>query len=226
MTHVTVYWELSFCVLIWPRLTRPLVLALAIPLHLGIAFCMGMMTFGLVMLIGCLSFVPPWLVRRLIERRGSFADAAVEQGRAGDDDLAETLPLPGVAGASSGASRSQRAASLADSNRPHTDGVDNWDHTSQAPRTSAAVELSSRSSLYWVSAAFWTPSLARPNQRRSLPGVRFRRGRGRHRRRGRNHPRAAGRAEVPLSARSSSWPRRARPARSSRSPAASTRSRS
>ena len=63
LTHVTVYWELSFCFLIWPRRTRPLVLAMAIPLHLGIAFCLGMITFGLVMLIGCLSFVPSELIR-------------------------------------------------------------------------------------------------------------------------------------------------------------------
>jgi len=63
LTHLTVYWEVSFCALVWPRLTRPIVLAVAIPLHLGIAFAMGMITFGLVMLIGCLSFVSPTVVR-------------------------------------------------------------------------------------------------------------------------------------------------------------------
>lgn len=66
LTQGTVYWELSFCVLVWPRLLRPLVLVVAVPMHLGIAFCMGMITFGLVMLIGCLSFVPPTMVRRLL----------------------------------------------------------------------------------------------------------------------------------------------------------------
>ena len=49
--------------LIWPRLTRPIMLALAVPLHLGIALCLGMMTFGLAMLIANLAFVPPALVR-------------------------------------------------------------------------------------------------------------------------------------------------------------------
>ena len=68
LTHVTVWWELSYCVLIWPRLTRPIVLALAIPIHLGIAMFLGMKTFGLVMLIGNLAFVKPWLVRRLLDR--------------------------------------------------------------------------------------------------------------------------------------------------------------
>lgn len=66
MTHLTVYWEVSFCALVWPRLTRPIVLAIAIPLHLGIAIFLGMITFGLVMLIGCASFIPPWLVRRML----------------------------------------------------------------------------------------------------------------------------------------------------------------
>jgi len=77
LTHVTVWWELTYCVLVWPRLTRPLVLATAIPIHLGIAFFMGMQTFGYVMLIGNLAFVSPWLVRRMFDRRIQPA----EQGR-------------------------------------------------------------------------------------------------------------------------------------------------
>jgi len=68
LTQVTVYWELTFCVLVWPRLIRPIVLALAIPLHLGIAFGLGMITFGLVMLIGCAAFLEPELVRALLTR--------------------------------------------------------------------------------------------------------------------------------------------------------------
>ncbi|HEV3340039.1 MAG TPA: HTTM domain-containing protein [Pirellulales bacterium] len=84
-TQITVYWELFFCVLVWPRLTRPIVLALAVPIHLGIALCMGMITFGLIMLVGCLSFVPPWLVRHCLDRRQSGAG----EGRGGH---AETLP--------------------------------------------------------------------------------------------------------------------------------------
>jgi hypothetical protein len=42
-------------------------LAMAIPLHLGIGICLGMMTFGLVMLIGCLAFVPSTLVRAAVD---------------------------------------------------------------------------------------------------------------------------------------------------------------
>lgn len=75
LTHITVFWELSFCALIWVPKLRPLILAMAVPLHMGIALGMGMITFGLVMLIGCTSFVSPRLVRMLIER------APAEEGR-------------------------------------------------------------------------------------------------------------------------------------------------
>ncbi|MEW4454163.1 HTTM domain-containing protein [Bremerella sp. JC817] len=65
LTQVSLAWELSYCALVWPRLTRPLVVAMAIPLHLGIAVCMGMITFGLAMLIGNLAFVSPWVIREV-----------------------------------------------------------------------------------------------------------------------------------------------------------------
>jgi Vitamin K-dependent gamma-carboxylase len=63
LTHLTVFWELTYCVLIWPRLTRPWVLLLAIFVHVGIAVAYGMPTFGLVMLIGNLAFVSPQTIR-------------------------------------------------------------------------------------------------------------------------------------------------------------------
>ena len=69
-THVTIFWEVFYCALIWPRFTRPIMLILAIPMHLGIAFCLGMITFGLVMLIANLAFVPPELVRAIFRRLG------------------------------------------------------------------------------------------------------------------------------------------------------------
>lgn len=64
LTHVTIFWEVTYAALVWNRYTRPIMIFLAIPLHLGIALCMGMMTFGLVMLYGNLAFVSPKLVRR------------------------------------------------------------------------------------------------------------------------------------------------------------------
>lgn len=67
LTHLTVAFELSYCVLIWNRWTRPLVLLVAIGLHLGIVFALGMPTFGLVMLIANASFISPSLIRKLID---------------------------------------------------------------------------------------------------------------------------------------------------------------
>lgn len=66
LTHLTVAWEVSYCVLIWNRWTRPLVLLGAIAMHLGIAVALGMPTFGLAMLIANLSFVSPAFLRTLI----------------------------------------------------------------------------------------------------------------------------------------------------------------
>ena len=66
LTHATVCWEISYPALAWPRPTRGLVVALSVPLHLGIAFCMGMITFGLIMIVGNLAFVSPQLVRALL----------------------------------------------------------------------------------------------------------------------------------------------------------------
>ncbi len=66
LSHLTVYWEVFYCVLIWPRALRPWMLLIAVPLHLGIAFFMGMITFGLIMLVGNLAFVSPESVRATV----------------------------------------------------------------------------------------------------------------------------------------------------------------
>lgn len=77
LSHITVLWELTFAALVWIPLLRPLVVLIAIPLHVGIGMCLGMWTFGLIMLVGCTSFVSPELVHRLF--RGKLRPAAVEQ---------------------------------------------------------------------------------------------------------------------------------------------------
>lgn len=76
LTHVTVFWETFYCALVWPRLTRPIMLAIAAAVHLGIGACLGMWTFGLAMLIGNASFISPWVVRRVLDRRSSEAPVA------------------------------------------------------------------------------------------------------------------------------------------------------
>ncbi len=58
ITMVALFWEVSYVALIWPRLTRPIVLLLAVPMHLGIGLCLGMLEFGLIMLVANIAFIP------------------------------------------------------------------------------------------------------------------------------------------------------------------------
>jgi hypothetical protein len=68
ITYGTLLWETFYCVLIWNRYTRVLCLVIALFVHGGIALAMGMITFGLAMLIGNLAFISPRTVRRVFER--------------------------------------------------------------------------------------------------------------------------------------------------------------
>jgi hypothetical protein len=68
LTQVTVLWETFYCALVWPRLTRPITLAVAVCVHLGIGAFFGMWTFGLAMIIANMAFVSPWVVRRVLDR--------------------------------------------------------------------------------------------------------------------------------------------------------------
>ncbi len=73
-THVTVFWELSYWALVWNRFTRPLVLWIAVFVHGGIALFMGMITFGVGMIIANLGFLRPETVRRWFDPiAGRFA---------------------------------------------------------------------------------------------------------------------------------------------------------
>ncbi|MFK7821471.1 MAG: HTTM domain-containing protein [Planctomycetaceae bacterium] len=66
-THTTILFELTFWVLVWGR-CRPVVLATAAALHIGIGAMMGMWTFAFIMIFGHLSFWSPALVNRLLKR--------------------------------------------------------------------------------------------------------------------------------------------------------------
>jgi len=70
MSHITLFWELSYVFLIWPKLTRPIMLILAVLVHAGIGLAMGMKTFGLVMIIANLAFVYPEYVEATVAALG------------------------------------------------------------------------------------------------------------------------------------------------------------
>ena len=67
LTHLTVFWETFYCCLVWNRFTRPIVLWIAALVHGGIAIGMGMITFGMAMLLANLAFVKPQTVRRWLD---------------------------------------------------------------------------------------------------------------------------------------------------------------
>lgn len=64
LTLATVVWEVGYAGLVWPRLTRPIILGMAVAVHLGIGVAMGMMTFGLIMIYGNLAFIEPATIQR------------------------------------------------------------------------------------------------------------------------------------------------------------------
>ncbi|EMI18205.1 HTTM domain protein [Rhodopirellula maiorica SM1] len=65
LTHLTLFWEVFYCALVWPRLSRPVVIAIAILVHGGIATSLGMATFGLMMIAAnCIFVEPKWLLLR------------------------------------------------------------------------------------------------------------------------------------------------------------------
>ena len=70
LTHATVLWELTFWALVWRPRLRPYVLAIGTAMHLGIGAFLGMWTFGLIMTVAYVAFLP---VDRLLYRTSTEA---------------------------------------------------------------------------------------------------------------------------------------------------------
>lgn len=68
MTYSALIWECCYPFLVWPRLTRPICLLMALLVHLGIGISMGMMTFGLIMVFANMSFLSSDWIRRQGQR--------------------------------------------------------------------------------------------------------------------------------------------------------------
>lgn len=82
-TFFALAWEVSYPFLIWNRYTRPFYLAMACLVHLGIGTLMGMITFGLIMIVANMSFLPSELFGRVPAGQGSpkKSSAVVEPRR-------------------------------------------------------------------------------------------------------------------------------------------------
>jgi hypothetical protein len=61
---VVLFWETFYCALVWPRWSRPIVLALAFLVHAGIGLALGMLTFGAAMITLNVCFLEPDFVDR------------------------------------------------------------------------------------------------------------------------------------------------------------------
>lgn len=86
LTHITLFWELAYAFLIWPKLTRPIMLVLAVLVHAGIGLCMGMKTFGLMMIFANLAFVYPEYVQATVAALSRLVrrERTVKQEKAGN----------------------------------------------------------------------------------------------------------------------------------------------
>ena len=68
LTAITIFWETFYCAIVWPRMTRPIALAIAFCVHGGIAVVLGMVTFGTSMIIANFAFIEPEFIQRLHAR--------------------------------------------------------------------------------------------------------------------------------------------------------------
>ena len=102
ITHATVFWETFYCVLIWPRWTRPLMLIMAVFVHGGIALFLGMPTFGTAMLIGNLAFISPKTIDGMVQSSLAVLSRAKmhDNATAGDSSVKLSAPIKTRIGAS------------------------------------------------------------------------------------------------------------------------------
>jgi hypothetical protein len=96
LSHVTLFWEVFYCALVWPRLTRPLVLLMAVAVHGGIGLFLGMKTFGIMMIVANMIFIEPqWLLslaRGRSGQRDEECDSPIDDNaldEVNDEDMAE-----------------------------------------------------------------------------------------------------------------------------------------
>ncbi|TWT93827.1 HTTM domain-containing protein [Stieleria varia] len=92
LTNITLFWEIFYIALVWPRATRPFVLAMAIAVHGGIALFLGMATFGVMMIAANCIFVPPeWIAGRA---RGLLPEESEQFAQWNDESVAGSSSDP------------------------------------------------------------------------------------------------------------------------------------
>ncbi|MFK8113693.1 MAG: HTTM domain-containing protein [Rubripirellula sp.] len=89
MTHATLFWEIFYCALVWPKRTRPIALGIAVAVHAGIAGFLGMITFGLMMIAANMVFVTPEFLLRIVGRSEPESEVQREDASAENSALVE-----------------------------------------------------------------------------------------------------------------------------------------
>ncbi len=62
------YWDVSYAYLVWPKMTRPIMVGMAFFVHAGIGIAMGMLTFGYIMIVANFAFFSPRLMRKIFRQ--------------------------------------------------------------------------------------------------------------------------------------------------------------
>ncbi|HMO14295.1 MAG TPA: HTTM domain-containing protein [Pirellulaceae bacterium] len=68
ITLSTLLWEVSYAYLVWPKMTRPIMVGMAILVHAGIGLTMGMITFGYIMIVANVAFISSALLRKVLRQ--------------------------------------------------------------------------------------------------------------------------------------------------------------
>ncbi|MCS7471225.1 HTTM domain-containing protein [Stieleria sp. ICT_E10.1] len=90
LSNATLFWEVFYCALVWPRVTRPFVLAVAVGVHASIAIFLGMITFGSMMIFANGIFLSPRLFQSKAQRQADDETAAlIENDEVADVEAAE-----------------------------------------------------------------------------------------------------------------------------------------
>lgn len=102
IAHVTVAWEVFFCVLIWVPALRPLMLLMGTLMHVGIGAFLGMWTFGLIMTFAYFSYSDPvrwrhrlqWLTGRTATAAGARRTATEAASQSAAISLTAAVSVP------------------------------------------------------------------------------------------------------------------------------------
>jgi hypothetical protein len=73
-THAIVLFELTFPILVWNRLARPLMLSLAMIVWGSLMLISGIAGMYVLLIVACISFIEPSLLQRWLSKRPTMGE--------------------------------------------------------------------------------------------------------------------------------------------------------